>query len=232
MSQLSLNLVAIAVFVVTMSTLLGPLVHLSPVFPAIATAAALGLAAVDTLGWQGRGAALLLDGVAGFSAGHRARIVRHEAGHFLVARLLDIPVTGYALSAWEALRQGQPGMGGVQFDASVFEQAVEEGKLPAQLVDRYCTIWMAGIAAEMLVYGQSEGGRDDREQIRTVLTRLGFSPQECLQKERGAILRAKTLLKEHPEAYGALINALEQRTSVEDCQQAIDAHLTNPSAPN
>ncbi|MCY7391166.1 MAG: ATP-dependent Zn protease, partial [Leptolyngbyaceae cyanobacterium CAN_BIN12] len=100
MSQLSLNLVAISIFVITMSALLGPLVQLSPVVPAIATASVLGLAALDTLSWQGRGSTLMLDWLAGFSAEHRARIIRHEAGHFLVARQLDIPVTDYTLSAW------------------------------------------------------------------------------------------------------------------------------------
>ncbi|MBD2021346.1 ATP-dependent Zn protease, partial [Leptolyngbya sp. FACHB-36] len=79
MSQLSLNLVAISIFVVTMTTLLGPLVHLSPVVPTIAVASALGLATLDTLSWQGRGATLLLDWLARFSPEHRDRVVRHEA---------------------------------------------------------------------------------------------------------------------------------------------------------
>lgn len=221
MSQISLNLIAISVFVVTLASLLGPFIHLSPVVPAIATFSLLSLATLDSLSWKGQGATLLLDWLAGFSEQHRARVIRHEAGHFLVAHQLQIPVTGYALNAWEALRQGYPGNGGVRFDAQELEAELQQGKLSAQLLDRFCTVWMAGIAAETLIYGDVEGGEGDRQQLRAVLTRLGFSPGNCLQKERWAILQARTLIQSHQEAYEALIVAMEQRFPVEACIQVI-----------
>lgn len=221
MSQLSLNLVAITIFIVTMTSVLGPLVHLSPVIPAIATAGALGLATLDTFSWQGQGSTLLLDWVARFSTQHRARVLRHEAGHFLVANLLGIPVTGYTLSAWEAFRQGQPGQGGVQFDGQELETELRRGVLSQQLLDRYCTIWMAGAAAEVLTCGTVEGGGDDRQKLRAVLAQLRLSQQECQQKERWAALRAKTLIQEHRTAFEALVTAMAQRASVTECQQVI-----------
>lgn len=221
MSEIALNLVAISIFLFTMASLLGPLIHLSPFVPAIAAFAALSLATVDTLGWQGRGVTLILDWFAGFSAEHRDRILRHEAGHFLVAHQLGIPVIGYSLNAWEAMRQGYHGNGGVQFDTQELEQELKQGTLSAQLLDRYCTIWMAGIAAESLNYETVEGGRDDREKLRSVLTQLGFPANQCLQKERWAILQAKTLLQEHESAYAALVTAMAQRTPIEECVQAM-----------
>ena len=229
MPQLSLNLVAIAIFTVTMSSLLGPLVHLSPVVPAIVTAGALGLAAVDTLSWQGQGSTLMLDWVAGFSTLHRARVTRHEAGHFLVAHLLGIPVTGYTLSAWEALRQGYPGEGGVRFNSQELDAELAQGKLSAQLLNRYCTIWMAGIAAETLIYGNSEGGADDRQKLETVVAQLPIAPQEREQKQRWAVLQAKTLLESHTEAYAALLAAMEARSSVEDCLRVMQLDQSQPN---
>lgn len=222
MSQLSLNLIAISVFVFTMSALLGPLIHLSPVVPAIATAGILGLAAIDTFNWQGKGSTLLLDGLAGFSTDHRDRVLRHEAGHFLVAHQLNIPVTGYTLSAWEAWRQGQAGQGGVQFDTQELDAELQQGTLSAQLLDRYCTIWMAGSAAEHLTYGNVQGGADDFQKLRLILQRLQFSPAAIQQKERWSALQAKTLLQDHWATYEALIAAMQERASVEDCLQILE----------
>lgn len=222
MNQLSLNLVAISVFTMTMSALLGPLIHLSPMVPAIATAGVMGIAALDTWSWQGQGSTLLLDWLAGFSAEHRARVIRHEAGHFLVAHLLQIPVTGYALNAWQALKQGHAGQGGVRFDSQELESELQQGTLSAQLLDRYCTIWMAGAAAESLTYGDVQGGADDRQKLQMVLMQLRMPAQERQQKERLAALRAKTLLQAHTVAYEALVAALEQGAAVEACCAVVE----------
>ncbi|MBW4472642.1 MAG: ATP-dependent Zn protease [Stenomitos rutilans HA7619-LM2] len=225
MSQLSLNLVAIGIFTITMMSLLGSIINVSPLVPAIATAGVLGLATLDTLSWRGQGSTLMLDWIARFSAAHRDRIIRHEAGHFLVAHQLGIPATGYTLNAWDALKQGYPGQGGVRFDSQELEAAIEQGQLSGQLLDRYCTIWMAGIAAEMLVYGNVEGGADDRQKLRGLLVQLGLPPAERDQKERWSLLRAKTLLQDNVSAYEALMLAMTEDASVEECSQAIDQHL-------
>lgn len=221
MGQLSLNLVAISIFVMTMGVLLGPLINLSPAVPAIATVTLLGLATLDSLNWQGKGGLLLLDWIARFSPEYRSRIIRHEAGHFLVAHHLGIPVTGYTLSAWEAFRQGQPGQGGVQVDAQGLETELQQGNPADRVVDRYCTVWMAGAAAENLVYGAIQGGRDDVQKLRSLLSHLKLSSNERQQKERWSALRAKTLLQEHWSAYEELVVAMEQRASVTECQQLL-----------
>ncbi len=222
MNQVALNLVAISVFTVTMSALLGPLIHLSPAVPAIATAGLLGLATLDTFNWQGKGSTLLLDWLSQFSADHRDRVLRHEAGHFLVAHQLGIPVTGYTLSAWEAFRQGQPGNGGVQFDTQALDGELQQGKLSVQLIDRYCAIWVAGAIAEQLVYGNMQGGADDRQKLQMVLSQLRLSPAESQQKERWSTLQAKTMLQEHWTEYEALVIAMAQRASVAECIQALE----------
>ncbi|MBW4688129.1 MAG: ATP-dependent Zn protease [Komarekiella atlantica HA4396-MV6] len=223
MSQTALNLVAISIFLITLSTLLGPLFNLSPTVPALVTFTILGIATLDSFSLQGKGGTIFLDWIAGFSPEHRDRIVHHEAGHFLVAYLLDIPVTNYTLSAWEAWKQGQVGQGGVTFDDAELATQLEMGKISAQMLDRYCTIWMAGIAAETLVFDNAEGGADDKNKLAGVLTVLGFSEFICQQKQRFHALQAKNLLQENWSSYQALVKAMQQRASVADCQSAIES---------
>jgi hypothetical protein len=226
LSQISLNLVAIAIFAMVMSTLLGPWLHLSPFVPAIATFSVLAIATIDNLGWQGRGSTLLLDWLASFSPEHRERVVCHEAGHFLVAYCLDIPITGYTLSAWEAFQQGQPGLGGVSFDTQTLDTQIKEGKLSVQLIDQYCIVWMAGIAAETLVYGNAEGGADDRQTIRFLWAQLQRPVAEAETKTRWAQLQAKSLIEDHRAAYDVLVEAMTQGASVEDCKHAIESAVS------
>ncbi|MEM6350691.1 MAG: ATP-dependent Zn protease [Cyanobacteria bacterium P01_D01_bin.14] len=224
MNPITLNLVAIAIFLTTMLSLLGPLVHITPEVLGIAVAGLAGLIVIDRFGWQGLGGNLLIDWIAQQSPEYRQRIVQHEAGHLLTAHLLGIPVTGYCLSAWEALRAGVPGSGGVQFDASEIEAEVDQGRLSAQQLNRYCTVWMAGIAAEELLYGSAQGGSDDRQQVQALWQQLDRPASEGPLKLRWSTLQAKTLLAKQEPAYQALVAAMTAGASVPDCQAAIETH--------
>jgi hypothetical protein len=226
MSQTAINLIAVSVFLMTMTALLGPLVHLSPTVPALATFTLLGIATLDNFSLQGRGGTILLDWIAGFSQEYRDRIIHHEAGHFLTAYLLGIPVTGYTLTAWEAWKQGQPGQGGVTLKDDELALQLQQGKITAQMLDRYCTIWMAGIAAENLVFNNAEGGADDQSKLSEVLTILGFSESACQQKRRFHVLQATNLLRENWSSYQALVTAMKQRAAVADCQDALKLQLS------
>ena len=217
MGQVAINLIAISVFAMTISTLLGPLFNISPTIPAIATFTVLGIATIDNFGWEGKGANLVLDWIARFSPQYRERIVHHEAGHFLVACLLGVPVTDYTLSAWEALQKNQPGQGGVSFDDQELASQLDTGKIGAQMLDRYCTVLMAGIAAEKLVYNQVRGGADDKSKLNAILNALGFSPINSQQKFRFYVLQAKTLIQENWSNYQSLAEAMHQRKSVGEC---------------
>lgn len=221
MQQAALNLIAIGVFTMTLSVLLGPMLNIPPAIPAVITLGILGLASLDTFSFQGKGVTLLLDWVAGTRSQYRDRIVYHEAGHFLVAYLLGIPITGYTLTAWEAFKQGQPGSGGVTFDT----QALSPDPLAAGEVrltlERFCTVWMAGIAAETLVYDGAEGGAEDRQKLREALTLLGIPPSQHLTKERWATRQAQTIIEENFSAYELLVEAMKQRASVTECSEVI-----------
>jgi hypothetical protein len=222
-NQTSLNLVAITIFSLVMMSLIGPFVHLSPTIPAIATFGILSFMAIDTFGLQGRFGGIVIDSLASLSSEHRARVIRHEAGHFLVAHLSGIPITGYTLTAWEAFRQGIPGQGGVSFDTQELDQELQRGVLSNQLIDRYCTVWMAGAAAETLAYGNAEGGADDRLKFRTLWFQLKRPDVEGGLKEKWSIVQAKSLIQAQEPAYEALVTAMEQRAAVEECCRVIDA---------
>lgn len=221
MNQLSLNVLAVTVFGMTLSILLGPALHIPAGASVLGIFGILSLSTIDSWAWDGKGATIFLDGVARFSPAHRARVVRHEAGHFLVACKLGFPVTDYSLSAWEAFRKGNGGQGGVQFDAADLEAEMKQGKLSEQMLDRLCMVWMAGIAAEQLEYGDVEGGEDDRFAMQQALTQLKMMPNSIENKQRWATLQAKNLIEANRGAYQSLVAALERRSAVEDCERAI-----------
>jgi hypothetical protein len=221
MNQLTLNLVAISIFLMTMSVLLGPIVHLSPAIPAVAAITILGIGTLDTFGWQGRGQVIFLDWISRFSPAYRSRVIRHEAGHFLVAQSLGVPVVDYSLNAWQAFRKGLGGQGGVEVDTQAIEQQMASGENPTQWIDRYCMIWMAGIAAEQLAYGEAQGGADDRFKLQQTLLLLNLSPEMIQQKERWATLQAKGVLRDNQSGFDALTEALTQQLPLEDCLKAI-----------
>lgn len=221
MNKTTLNLVAISVFLMTFSILLGPLINLSPTIPAVTTFTILGIATFDSWGLEGRGGTLFLDLIGGFSKEYRERILHHEAGHFLVAYVLGVAVTGYTLSAWEATKQKQKGLGGVTFDDVELLSQFEKGRITTRILERYYTIWMAGIAAEKLVYTDSSGGADDRNKLMGVLKSLGYSASMREQKQRFSVLQAKTIIENNWSGYQALVDTMRERATVSECENIL-----------
>jgi ATP-dependent Zn protease len=222
MPQTALNLIAIGVFLMTMTSLLGPIFQIPPVVPAALTFGILSLATADTLSWNSRGVSLLLDLFA--SAEQRQRIIHHEAGHFLTAYFLGIPITGYTLTAWEMIKQGKLGRGGVGFDTKTLTVKPFELEKMRLSLERFCTVWMAGIAAEQMIYGNAQGGAEDRQQLKQALMMAGLPEVGYPQKERWAQLQATNLLTRHQKSYEALVEAMAARASVEECYAVIQQH--------
>jgi len=217
MNQTSLNAIALFVALLSGSILLGPLLNIAPEVPVAIAAVILGLVAVDTLGVKGRGITLFLDSLARLSSQHRQRVVHHEAGHFLAAYLLGLPVTGYTLTAWDALRQGQKGQGGVAVDTPTnFSETTT-----LEQVERYCTVWMAGGVAEALVFEAATGGKDDLRQLRQTLVELQMNVKF---HERQAGMKARQMLRSNWNAYEALVQAMTNGQSVAECYQILEQH--------
>ncbi len=219
MQQISLNLIAIGIFVMTLSALLSPILNISPFIPASATFGVLGLITIDTLSLENRGINLILDLFT--TQEQRQRIIHHEAGHFLAAYYLGIPVTDYTLTAWETLKKKKQGQAGVEFDSqSILTQSQNLQEFPLVL-ERVCTVLMAGIAAEKGVYGEAEGGEEDRQQLRQILASAGVSSTAFSQKESWSLLQAKNLIERHQTAYHSLVEAMIKRLSVEECYEIL-----------
>jgi len=247
MDDRSLNLIALTVGLFTLTSLVTPALHLSPYLPAGGALILLGAIGVDTLAFQGQVTRAMRDRLVGRSVQEEERILRHEAGHFLLAHLHEIPITGYALDAWESLRQGQVGDGGVRFD---LEQSLSghlnaklagnlansagnvSGKLAGNVtqvsshwVEAAAMVLMAGIAAEQMFYKQAIGGQNDREQLRTLFRALQIRALDAKQRERLAIREAQACLEQHRSAYDALVEKMQQRADVATCQAAIQATI-------
>ena len=223
--QISLNLVAICVFGMTISSLVAPLLNISSTVPILGIFAIVVGATVDNFFLESTVSTLIIDAIARTNPEYRQRIINHEAGHFLVAYLLGIPITGYTLSAWESMKVGQLAQGGVMF---TLPQTDKSDRL---LQQHYFTVCMAGIAAEKLMYvgtsqteNKSQGGSEDRQKIRQILLLVGKQQQEIVNQENLATLEAKTLIQTHKSAYQALVLSMAKRASVAECCDTIEAH--------
>jgi hypothetical protein len=216
--KISLNLVAICIFGITISSLVAPLVNISATIPILAIAAVIVGATIDNFFFKSILATLTLDAIESRQPAYRQRIIQHEAGHFLVAYLLGIVITGYTLSAWESFQQGRSAQGGVIFSPPGAD-------VSAQQLQNYYTVWMAGIAAEKLMYDRSTGGSEDRQKLRGVMFLTGKQQQEVVRQENQATLAAKNLINSQWQAYQALAAAMGDHLSVADCCREIDLNL-------
>ncbi|MGL5034059.1 MAG: ATP-dependent Zn protease [Microcystaceae cyanobacterium] len=222
MSDRAVSVLAIAVFLIVISVLLGPMLQLSPLIPTLATVGLLGLVTADQLGWQGKATNLFLGSLN--TKEQQQRILYHEAGHFLVAYHLDIPVQDYSLSAWEIFKKERSGQGGVEFITEDLMQPRQDWQNRSLLLERLATVCMAGIAAEKLIYGESEGGKNDRQQLQILLKLAGFTPNVYSTKENWALLQSKNLLADHRQQYDSLVEAMEKRLSIEECYALLKSY--------
>jgi hypothetical protein len=213
MNQITLNAIAISVFGMTLSVILGPLLHISPSLSAGAILVGLSAVTLDGLQFQSVGLTLLLDTLARLSPRYKKRVLHHEAGHFLAACLLDLPIQSYTLSVWEAFRQGNAQEGGIVLDQP--PDIVASGWLKSN-IDKLCTVWVAGGIAEGLKHGSIEGNENDLHKLRQSLSALNLNVR--LYEEQ-AKRQAHQLLKENWQAYEALTVQMEMhQTSTECCR--------------
>jgi len=156
------------VLVVTLLALLGPLLGLSPWFTTALVALALTSLTVDAARFGGRGGHLLAETLPGGLLRLR-RIALHEAGHVLVAEREGVAVAAIHVGSLACLRAGLSAGG------TTVLAPPGSARLPLEELRRWSRVLLAGMAAESLVYGESEGGADDR----SLLGRLwGLSGQD------------------------------------------------------
>lgn len=115
-------------------------------------------------------------------------------------------------------------------DQTLFEQ-LEKAKVSASSLDRYSTIVMGGIAAEALTFQNAQGGSSDEQALILLMSLLGFPLDRISNQARWAALRAVLVIKDYPEAYEALVAALQAGKSVGQCVLAIEDALEATDRP-
>jgi len=166
------------------------------------------------------------------------KILRHEAGHFLVAYLIGCPVEGCVLSSWAALQDARFGgqrnslsAGTSFFDPDLSEQVNGKKPLSRDSIDRFTMVVMAGIAAEAINFGQADGGAGDEMSLIRFLgqirprsgTATPWTTEGIRNQARWGALQAVLMLKEYKSSYEALVDALERGGGLGECIYAIES---------
>lgn len=220
MNVTATDLLAIAIFTITMMSLVGTMVGLSPIVPAAIAIALLSAWGIDIGFWQGKFGAYAQAWLRARDPKYRERVSYHEAGHFLAAHVLGFKVINYAIAGIVGQSLGEvlasESFNGIEGGVEI---EVDHSANSVNLLDRYCTVYMAGIAAEQLMCeGETEGGLDDIQRLRQAISSL---PNPIVQ-ERWALLNAKNLLSDRRSVLIALAEQMQNGASIEDCYQTIE----------
>nr|CAN70025.1 hypothetical protein VITISV_030173 [Vitis vinifera] len=150
---------------------------------------------------------------------------QHEAGHFLVGYLLGVLPRGYEIPSKEALRQDRFAAGRVEFVGFEFlrqvrtTEIVEKKFSKGKTLNRFSCVIVAGLIAEYLVFGCSEGLHSDVEQC---LSGWASSEGEAYSQMKWAVLNTVLILSRHHEARLRLAKAMALGKSVGYCIDTIE----------
>ncbi|KAJ1633379.1 hypothetical protein T492DRAFT_611799 [Pavlovales sp. CCMP2436] len=144
-----------------------------------------------------------------------AKLARHEAGHFLLAYLMGLPITGYFLSG-ASPAAGQAGT--IFLDVELFEQ-LSRGQLKQSALARYSTILMGGIAAEAIAFDEAEGGSSDEQALVEMLTNLRppWSKERVFNLARWSVVQAVELLREYKAEHELLATKMAAGAPLGEC---------------
>ncbi|KAK9869040.1 hypothetical protein WJX84_005555 [Apatococcus fuscideae] len=188
------------------------------------------LIALDQIGNGGAVEALLLD-TAGrwINKDYGRRVASHEAGHFLIAYLLGILPRVYTLSTLDAFRKygALRVQAGTQFCDAAFQQEVAKGQMSSSSLDIYTCTALAGVCTEYVLFGQSEGGLNDVQQLDGLLRALQFTQKKADAQIRWSVLNDITLLRKYKEVHQKLAEAMASGKSVGSCILLIESELAS-----
>ncbi|CAI5503570.1 unnamed protein product, partial [Closterium sp. Naga37s-1] len=147
---------------------------------------------------------------------YKDRVLRHEAGHFLLAYLLGLPPVAYSLDI---------GKEHTNLLDDKLQKKIYSGKLEGDDVDRLAVVAMAGMAAEGLQYEQVMGQTADLNSLQRLINRSGLgamTPERQQNLTRWAVLYAASLIKNNAKSFDALMEAMAREAPVEVCIAAIE----------
>ena len=215
--------------------------QISPLFLGLAGGSVLLAAVVDKLLLQG--AVLTVFARLVQPPVRREKVLRHEAGHFLLSHLLGFPVQACELDPLAALVDRRfGGAAGVIYQSPAMAAMQERRRFSREQADRAAIVLMAGIAAEALAFGGADGGAADEAALRRLLVQEASQTDEAggggaaggaaggdvlgqtlRARARWAAANAVSVLQEQQPAYEALCEALRRGDSVGECAVALDA---------
>lgn len=168
--------IGVVVALLSAAAVLGPSIGLSPAWITVLVMTTLVGVSVDAAVWDGRGGHLLAEALPGGKARLR-RIALHEAGHRLVAQHEGLQPGPSQVGTLACLRAGRQACGSTELPLPA------SAKLPLEDLRRWSRVLLAGMAAEVVVHGESEGGADDR-QLLGRLWGLSGQPASTAQLEQ------------------------------------------------
>lgn len=182
----------VAVLLVSLAAVVGPLIGISPWLTALAAGLALAALTADAAFLSGRGGHLVAEALPG-GLGRLRRIAIHEAAHGLVAQREAVPVRRVLVGSWAALQAGVNSGGSTEFEPPA---AV---KMPLADLRRWSRVLLAGMVAEELLYGGSIGGADDRAQLGRLWGLSGYDVATAQREQRQARREVKRWLSQRQE---------------------------------
>ena len=108
---------------------------------------------------------------------------------------------------------------------SWLQEEVQRGSLSSATLDAYACVALAGVSAEFIEFGQSEGGLNDVRALDALLSALNFSQKKADSEVRFAVLSVVLLLRREAGAHDALAAAMEAGSSVATCLAVVEANL-------
>jgi hypothetical protein len=179
---------ALAVALVTVVAVVGPVLGLSPWWITLATALLLGGLTLDATRFGGRGGHLLAETLPGGLSRLR-RIAVHESGHLLMAEADAMPVSQVLVGSLACLRSGLNTAGSTALEPPA------SAKLSLADLRRWSRVLQAGQVAEQLVYGNAIGGADDRAQLGRLWGLSGHDVATAQREQRQARLEVELALR-------------------------------------
>ncbi|MFM7267336.1 MAG: hypothetical protein ACKOZT_01940 [Cyanobium sp.] len=190
----------LAVLVTSMMAVAGPLLGLSPWVTTVLVLAGLGLLTLDAARFGGRGGHLVAEALPG-GLGRLRRIAIHESAHALVAEQEGLAVAAVHVGSLACLRAG------LMAGGTTVLAPPSQARLPLEELRRWSRVLQAGMAAETLVYGVSEGGADDRSLLGRLWGLSGQDVDTAQREQRRArreveqwLRQRRSLLEDQAEA--------------------------------
>lgn len=148
----------------------------------------------------------------------REVVVKHEAGHLLVAYLLGYAIEGCELNAGPSSEASRLG-------AQAGTVVLFPNPLTLACSDSRIVQLMAGIAAEAMAVGYAKGGDADLNIVEGWCYGLSWTPPQCNSRIRWGMAQAVVLLQDHQSAYKALCKALSRGASIGEAVMVIEGAL-------